>query len=463
MSQYLNTPNTSASDFASALFIRWLPQFAFFGVIAYFLWFTYANAINIPHEDSIYDFLQFILFAEDAEGVSGAFAEWFKHYNDHRTNASRLQVIAAYWIQGEVNFHTLALLANLSLPLILGLFYLSVSQEKYRWVILLTAALLLLHIRTYTIVLWGQAAFAYCWVFTYAFACFFALHKVTPAKFVIAALLCTLASFTFAAGQVVWLLGLAMLLHQWFVGKETTIRYAALWLLISIAMLLVWRISFEALPSMDTSQHSEEVLKRFFPNLLIDPSLQEVVVRFASFFFVILGSAFFDTSALLAGCTGVAMLGVLSYVSLRDIKHTDHRLAMCCWFVVASAAAITVGRASVVSPDYVLTTRYSFLSVLLATSLAVLVQTRVGFFKSRAVYASALLACVYCLWSYQNFAAPLEEALNKRYARFNKGHFIVFGYSGTESGKVVKEAIARGIYKPPCRPFPECEKQDAEM
>lgn len=451
------TPNATASGTIEEYLVRWLPLFAFIGVVAYFFWFTYSHAINIPHEDSIYDFLRFLLLAQDADGFTGAFSEWFKHYNDHRTNASRLLVVAAYWLQGEVNFQTLSLLANLSLLCVLGLFYIAVRREKYRWVILLSAALLLLHIRAYTIVLWGQAAFAYCWVFAYAFACFFALHKVSPARFVLAATLCTLASFTFAAGQVVWLLGLAMLLHQTLIVKNTSVRYAALWLIVSIVMLIVWRIGFEPLPAPDVSQLPEEDLRRFFPGVLLNPTTQELVTRFCAFFFVILGSAFFETNTWGAGITGVVMLLTLTWLSLRDFKGDDHRLAMCCWFVVASAAAITLGRASVVSPDYVLSTRYSFLSVLFASALAVLVQTRVEVFRSRVVYVCALLACAYCIWSYQHFAAPLSEGLAKRYERFNKGHYIVFGYSAGESGKIVHEAIARGMYNPPCRPYPDCE------
>ncbi len=160
---------------------------------------------------------------ETADSPAGAIEEWFRQYNDHRTNASRLLVYGAYLVQGEVNFRTLTFLANLALPLILLLFYLSVRGEEYRWVFLLVSALLLLNLRSYTIVLWSQPAFAYYCVIFYAFACLFTLHKVTLPKFVLAAVLCTLATFTYASGQIVWLLGLASLLHQCLVTRRRSL------------------------------------------------------------------------------------------------------------------------------------------------------------------------------------------------------------------------------------------------
>jgi len=136
--------STPKSQFASGLFVRWLPLLAFCAVIAHFFWFVNSQAINIPYQDGIYDFLEFVSLVEKADNVGSAFEELFRNYNDHRTSATRLLVYGAYLIEGEMNFHTLALLASLALPLILLLFYLNVRDEEYRWIYLLVSALLLL-------------------------------------------------------------------------------------------------------------------------------------------------------------------------------------------------------------------------------------------------------------------------------------------------------------------------------
>ena len=441
----------------SSLFIRWLPLLAFCTVIAHYFWFVSSNAINVPHQDDVYDFLQFVQLIEAAEGAEDVFGEWFKQYNDHRTNASRIQVYVAYLIEGEVNFHTHALLANLALPFILLLFYLAVRNEENRWLFLLVSALVLLHLRTFTVVLWGQPAFAYYYVYFYAFACLFALHKVTVPKFVLAAVLCSLASFTYAAGQIVWALGLTSLLHQSLVVRKKSFLYPTMWVLITVAMLLIWRVGFIAgsLPEVTAADAAQ--IRAVFPGVLLDPTFQQFLARYTAWFLVILGSAFTDSSTLGAGLVGFVMLAVLSSISFRLSKSEDIRLILCCWYAVAAAAAVTVGRAHMHTPDYVLESRYSFLSVMLLTTLALLVQVRFRIFKSSAVYVLVLLAGTYSTWTYHHFERPLQDFMSKRYGVFNNNHYLVFGKPARESGAIVREAISTGMYNPPCRPFPECE------
>jgi hypothetical protein len=438
---------------ASGLFVRWLPLLAFSAVIAFHLWFVHSHAINIPHQDDIYDFLRFVNLVETADSPQAAFREWFRQYNDHRTNASRLQVYGAYLAQGEVNFHTLTLLANLALPLILFLFYLSVRGEEYRWIYLLVSALLLLNLRSHTLVLWSQAAFAYYYVSFYAFACLFALHKVSLLKFVLATVLCSLATFTFAAGQIVWLLGFVSLLHQCFVTGRRPFIYPVMWLLLAIAVLMVWRVGFFVFSSDIPPGQSTWM----FPDLLIDPPLHQALARYAAWFLVILGSTFTDSSTLGAGAVGLVMLAVLSFVTVRFYKHEDVRLVLCCWFVVASAAAVSVGRAMLAAPEYILEERYSFFSVMLVCTLALLVQVRFKVFRTSAVYLVVLLAGMYWVWTYRHFETPLQDMLNERYSEFNEERFPVFGKLTAQSAAIVRKAIAAGIYNPPCRPFPVCQ------
>jgi hypothetical protein len=441
----------------SSLSIRWLPFMAFCAVIAHYFWFVSSNAINVPHQDDVYDFLQFVQLIEAAEGAEDVFGEWFKQYNDHRTNASRIQVYVAYLVEGEVNFRTHTLLANLALPLILLLFYLAVRNEENRWLFLLVSALVLLHLRTFTVVLWGQPAFAYYYVYFYAFACLFALHKVSVPKFVLAAVLCSLASFTYAAGQIVWALGLASLLHQSLVVRKKSFLYPTMWVLVTVAMLMIWRVGFIAGSLPEVTAANAVQIHKFFPGVLIDPTPQQFLARYAAWFLVILGSAFTDSSMLGAGLAGIFMLTVLLFVSFRFYKSEDIRLVLCCWYSVAAAAAVTVGRAMLQTPDYILDSRYSFLSVMLLTTLALLVQVRFKVFKSSAVYILVVLAGTYSFWTYRHFERPLQDFMSKRYNAFNSDRYLVFGKPASESSAIVREAISTGMYNPPCRPFPECE------
>ena len=143
----MSTPNEPL--FRSDLLLRWLPGLILLCLSLHHFWLVYSYSINIPYQDDIYDFLQFINLVDTAESIEEHLRAWFTFYNDHRTTASRVQVYLAYLVEGEVNFRTQAVLGNVSLLLILGLFYIGVRHEKNRWWILLVPALLMLTVRPY--------------------------------------------------------------------------------------------------------------------------------------------------------------------------------------------------------------------------------------------------------------------------------------------------------------------------
>lgn len=441
----------------SRFFLQWLPFFAVIALLVHHFWFLWVHAFNIPYQDDIYDFLLYLNLAEAADGSLEAFSEWFRNYNDHRTSASRLIVLGAHLVTGEVNFRTLVFLANLALPFILLLFYWRVRKEKFSGLMLLSAALLLLHLRTFNVTLWAQAALAYYFVFFYAFACLFALHKVTASSFVLAIILCTLSSLTYASGQLVWLLGLASLLHQSVIIRRKSLLYPIVWLLISVVMLIVWRIGFVVnAPSSEAISMPEGL--SFLPEEMIDAPLHVILARYASFFLVLLGSAFTDSSTQVAGAVGAGMVSVLIFVSLRFLRHEDNRLVLCCWFIVATAAAVTVGRAFWLRPEYIFaSTRYTFLSVLLVCTLTLLVQIRYASARATVLCLVAVLASCYWSWTFRHFSEPLQTLLEYRKKQFNADRYHMVTKPLSESKAIVSEAVARGIYNPPCRPFSGCQ------
>ena len=449
----------------SDFFVRWLPLAALCAVIAHYFWFVNSHAINIPYEDDIYDSLQIVSMVENADSAGDAFKVLSNQYNDHRTSASRLVVFGVYLAEGELNFHTLTLVANLGLLLILLLFYLTVRKEKYRWVYLLVAALLLLNFRYFKIILFSQAAFAYYYVCLYAFACIFTLHKVSGPRFLLAAVFCTLSSLTLASGHIVWLLGLVSLLHQCLVSGHRSLMWPAMWLLVATVVLTLWYGDFTQGIYMITSEliadnvDSPPVTAGDVPlRAIVDPSITQILEQYATFFLVILGSAPIYISTLGAGAAGLVILLVLLFVTLKSYKHDDIRLALYCWFLVAFAAAVTVGRALLTTPEYVLNQRYSFISALLVCTLVLLLQVRFSLVRTPAVLLVLLLAVTYWSWSNFHFEPLFQNHMNQRHSQFNNGHFPVVLMPVGESDRIVDKAISDGIYNPPCRPFPECER-----
>lgn len=435
---------------------QWLPIAGLLSLLSFYFFFVYTQALNVPHHDEILDFLTFVINMETAETPSAALTDWFVQYNDHRTSASRIQVYLAYLAQGEVNFHTLAILANLSLPLILVLLYVSARHNPYRWVLLLSSALLLLHLRTYIIVLWSQPTFAYCWVFVYAFASVYVVHNVTAPRLLLGALLCTLASLTLAAGQAAWLFGFASLVHQALFNQRRSWLYPCAWALIAIVMLIVWHATFIGPDPTVWDSMDLEALRAEHPGILIGASFSELVPRYSSFFLAMLGSAFTAQSTLLAGTVGAIGLGLLVLISFREKMQQDIRLVLCCWYIVATAAAVTYGRAYTATPDYALSSHYTVVSALFIACMAMLVPLHFKRLGGKSALCILLLSGLYCTWAFNTFNPRLEAMLERRHDYFNKGAYVVFGVPVKDSNAIVQDAIDKGIYNPPCRPQPQC-------
>jgi hypothetical protein len=443
---------STASLSKSPWLLQWLPILGIVAVLAHFFGFVASQAANIPFQDDIADFLQFIILVENTDSIQTLVEKWFEQYNDHRVGATRLMVYGAYRLEGEVNFHTLTLLANLALPLILMLFYICIREDPYRWIFLLISTLLLVNLRFYTITFMSQAAFAYYYVFLYAFACVIVLHKVTPGKLVLGAVLCTLSSFTLASGQAVWAIGLASLLHQSLLSGRKSLWYPLAWSLAAAAMLVVWRLGF----TVGEFDIPAEKIRTMLPGYLGDATLLQALPRYATFFLAFTGSALIDFSVLWAAVAGGGMLALLVYLSFLSIRQDDIRLILCCWFAVATLAAVTVGRALLVAPDAILHARYNFFSVMLLCPLALLTLTRFAVFRTYAVGLVLILALVYSASTWRHSQELLQKELNNLYRAFNLGRYPVVGFADGADA-IVKEAIALGIYHPPCRPFPTCE------
>ncbi|MFK7974526.1 MAG: hypothetical protein AB8C02_00225 [Halioglobus sp.] len=379
----------------------------------------------------------------------------FKQYNDHRVGATRLLVYGVYRVEGELNFHTLTLVANLALPLMLLLFFQAVKNNASRWIYLLVAALLLFNLKFYTLLLMSQAAFAYFWVVLYAFAAIFALHRVTVPKFFLAAVFCTLSSFSLASGQIAWLLGLVTLIHQSLLRKDRSFLFPLLWLFVSVAMLLVWRWGFVA----DIAQTPSKELLAILPDYVGNAQLAEKIQRYFTFFLAFTGSALVNFSALGASIAGLAMLTLLVYFSYKSLYESDIRLVLCCWFAVATLAAVTSGRALMVEPETVLHARYNFFSVVLLCPLVILTLVRFNVFRSYGAYIVVALSLGYAASTWREHQEPLRVGMSSLHDYFNRDLYPVAGKTRNPRG-IVYEAIAAGVYIPPCRPYPVCT--DAE-
>lgn len=428
----------------------WFPLLLIIASAGYYFWFLYQYAVNIPLQDEIYEVLNFMSAVVKSDDWHTTLRLFFNNYNDHRTASSRLIYYGAYLVQGEVNFRTLTILANLALPLLLVLFYLRVRDQQYRWLLLLPAAFFLFQLRAYGIMFWSMSAFAFFYAFLYGFCCVYLLHEVNRTRFFIAIVFAALANFSLASGQIVWLLGLVSLLHQGMVQKSVSIRYALYWLLIAIVALMVWQCAPSFEPIADWGLPSGTTLGAPPAGA---PFL-ESFIHLVQFFLLLLGSFIGEGSKLFAATLGGLSLAVLAWVSVNSYRETDIRLELCWWYVVLTIAAVAVGRADFLKLEYALNSRYSILSILMLATAWTLLAVKLNIRSIRILLLVSLAVGLFSFDSYVRYAGIFESHINGRIKFYNRQVYPALGYTVQESGATVKEAISLGIYKNPPRPLP---------
>ncbi len=342
------------------VFIRWIPLAGIGLALFFYGQFLYLHAMNIPFADDILDVLQVMSGLIGADQPGQSLELLFAQHNDHRTTSSRLLYYLSYAAEGEINFRTLTFVANFALIMILLVMYLAIRDHFAPWLLLLPAALVLFQLRAYGLTLWSMAAFAYFYVYLYGFACLLMLRNINGVRFIFAILLASLATFTLASGQMIWLVGVVSLLQQVAVRKKVPLSYVAVWLGAAIAVMLAWRVGLET------------------PNTLLyvlDFFIQKPWYQL-TYYFVLLGNAVTEESVTVAATAGGLMFLLLCYSTFRNRRAGNILPELFGWYIVFSVIAMTLGRAPYSDIEYALSSRYSFPSILMLANSCILVFYR---------------------------------------------------------------------------------------
>ena len=424
---------------APHVFIRWIPLAGIGLALFFYGQFLYLHAMNIPFADDILDVLQVMSGLIGADQPGQSLELLFAQHNDHRTTSSRLLYYLSYAAEGEINFRTLTFVANFALIMILLVMYLAIRDHFAPWLLLLPAALVLFQLRAYGLTLWSMAAFAYFYVYLYGFACLLMLRNINGVRFIFAILLASLATFTLASGQMIWLVGVVSLLQQVAIRKKVPLSYVAVWLGAAIAVMLAWRVGLET------------------PNTLLyvlDFFIQKPWYQL-TYYFVLLGNAVTEESVTVAATAGGLMFLLLCYSTFRNRRAGNILPELFGWYIVFSVIAMTLGRAPYSDIEYALSSRYSFPSVLMLANSCIVVFYRLDRRYLKLFLLPIFLASVYCVSSYTVYAEKLQSAVEKRVQNYNRKNYWVFGKTRKETNPIVRRAVSQKIYVPPSRPYPQ--------
>ncbi len=432
--------NSTNQTFARRLLTLWGPLALMLLVVGWYAGFVVEHAINVPYADDVEDVLKFMNAAVQSTGFGNTFNLFFEQFNEHRTGATRIVYWASYALGGEINFRWLVFLTNLALPCVLFMLYRSVRGSAYPALLLLPAACVLFQIRAYMLQFWTMSGYAYMYVLVFGFAALLCLHRVTPLRFAGAVLFALAAAFTLASGQIVWAVGLLSLAHQAYVRRSAPARYAALWLLLGLVTLVVYRIDY--------------VGSNTFGVLLED--LVRSPLHYVGYFLALLGNFVTETSVAAAIGAGLALGLVVAAFVLARWREDNLQLEFFALYLVLTVAAMTAGRAVLSEVSYTLSSRYTIPSIMLLATVAVMVGrsllARPAWRAGQAVLV--LLALAYTVSSYPLYRPDLQRMLQTQVKNFNLGEYWTINLPRETSRAIVEQSIELGVYRPPPRPLP---------
>jgi hypothetical protein len=441
------------------VFTRWVPLAVVLCVVGYYFWYLLQYALDIPYHDEIYDVLGFLSELVKSEDWRSSLQLFFIKWNEHSTASARLVYFLSYRLFGEVNFVVLTVLANTALPVFVGLLYLRLRGEDYRWLILLPVIFTLFSFRAYYTALWSMTAFAYFYVLVYGFCCLYCLHRLTWPRLCLAVVFACLATFSLASGQLVWLAGLLGVAHQALVRKSISRWALPAWIVSAAVVLLLWYspsvghpdLHFENLRNLTADEAREYAAAA--ASAKDKPLLAALLIQL-KFFLAMTGGVVSDSSVLLATITGIGFLLAFAWFSASAWRGADIRLELCCVYILLTVAAMAHGRAELVVLGEALNSRFSVPSAMLACILWTLFVVRLKIRGIAALYLVALLAGVNNVLAYATYADPVISHHDRLAKHYNKHVFWLLGVPVEETARVVANATELGIYAGPARPVP---------
>lgn len=232
-------------------------------------------------------------------------------------------------LEGEVNFRTLSIIAQGALVLLAVFLYKQLATINYKTVVLLGICLVIFQPRSYDLMIWPMAGFAYFSLYAYWLASLYFLSRNTPLFFIVSFCFAVLCTFTLAPGQLIWAAGLGFLAYSRLTGRARGNAYLILWALLSVAVLSAYHINY-------TTPWSAVAM--------VESALNSPVytVRFC---IALLGNGFSFDNVFASQLLGTFALFALGWLSFHGFKTGLSSLRFYSWFVVLTIWSLGIARA----------------------------------------------------------------------------------------------------------------------
>ena len=350
------------------------------GAVAFWLLSVHYTE-NIPNADDFEVFLQFGNKVVHAEGFFQVFKLILARHNEHFVVCNRIAALALYGIFGEINFRALIAIGTLALPILLLLLYRTYLLNSNKRLLFLPVGCMLFQPTYVEATQWATAAFANLYVVIWALAALLCVERGGHIRSALAVGLCIVCTLTQGNGVLIWP-AVAVLC---FVQQRYL--HGLLWGGVGGLLLMLFHSKSAQLTSAAFDGRD---------------SMQMLLDYGVSF----LGSAFGFLNHTYALIAGGILLGVVGYVTVCGGPKRSPVLYSFVIFLLLTAATNALARYPFGVHIAYTTSRYTFISLLIAIALYLLVLSIIQTEKARIRFARASFvgALAFCSTSYLLYA-----------------------------------------------------------
>jgi hypothetical protein len=429
------------------VFLRYtLPLLGVCGLLFAHFYLVSSRSLDIPARDELEDIVFFLSAIVESVSFADYGSALLEQHASHRTLSSRLVFWIMYSIQDGVVFETLIVVAQMGVVLLLGLIYLTIQDHKDKNIIILLVSLCLLNPRAYTLMSWSQAAMAFYFVSFYAFAALVFLRSERWIYLLAGALAAVLATYTLAAGILIWPVGLLYLIYLYFKEKSRSKYQIAVWCFSASACMGIYLVGFTG------GSGSAESF-----TLIIENPIYAL-----EFFLVLAGSAFSYESVVLAKALGFSILLTSCFLFLRGF-----RVGFSVWhfflaYLLLYMSFVTFGRihfslmsifGEPILLGWALKPRYSYNSMLTVAVIIIMLFPRDRIISTAKITLVIFFISTLSAGNYLVFTKKLDQVRANRISGFNKFGVYPWFVTPPHIREKIDHAESLGIYVAPPLPY----------
>jgi hypothetical protein len=403
---------------------------------AVYFYFVITYSLNLPFADDFANLSETISIFQSTN-FNETLSVFFALENGHRPAFTRLIYALSYVLFEEINFRTLILIGNISLALLLLLFFKTLKVSHSKLFYFIPVPILLFQFQFWKNMTWVASALAHQYILLFTGLTFYLLSRKSNPGFYCAFFFAVLSVFTHGSGWVTIFLGWIILLLQ------KSYQKSSIWAGGALLSTIFYFKNFHTNTNIFVGIQSLEGFKNFL-----------------MFYSAFLGSSLSLDNIYIAAAFGVILSFYLFYLTWDKYFEKNITIFMFMVYIFLNAILVAMARSGL-AVENVFAPRYKIVSVILIIlvymSLVEKLSTVIKEWRKFVAIGVIFAATSYFI-TFKSGKDNLETRSNSltwmanQWINTNHGFFFRSGTPGAEDripNSILLKAIGDEFYKLP--------------